>query len=94
MSKFLRITMPDGSLWDVPAEIIAENRAEYYEEDGYDEEFQYTLDDDSVLIDWAANNMDWVDVKDHAVQVVSPDVEVNFQEGWMNGNKEVVNKEI
>jgi len=27
--KYLRITMPDGSKWDVPARIIAKDRATY-----------------------------------------------------------------
>lgn len=30
--SFLRITMPDGSKWDVPAELIAEHRASHYAE--------------------------------------------------------------
>lgn len=29
-TKYLRVTMPDGSKWDLPAEVIARNRADYY----------------------------------------------------------------
>lgn len=31
--KFLRVTMPDGSKWDVPVKKIAENRARHYMKD-------------------------------------------------------------
>lgn len=30
MMKFLRVTMPDSTVWDIPAEVIAENRTVYY----------------------------------------------------------------
>ena len=84
--------MPDGSKYDVPAKIIAENRAAYYnerdEDTTYEEEFDYTMEDDGELIDWATNNMDWDEVSDHAVLagISQPD----YQEGWVNGEHEVV----
>lgn len=65
--------MPDGSKWDVPAVLIAENRASYYakhdtgEESGveydrkYAEELDYTLRKGDELMDWAANSMNWSD---------------------------------
>jgi hypothetical protein len=28
---FLRIEMPDGSPWEVDAEVVADNRAHYYD---------------------------------------------------------------
>src|SRR5437879_1032139 len=30
MARFLRVTMPDSTVWDIPAEVIAENRTQYY----------------------------------------------------------------
>jgi hypothetical protein len=100
MEKYLRVTMEDGSKWDVPAKIIAEDRARYYacEETKfsekfnrvYEEELRYCLDDDYEIEDWAANNMNWVDVQAIAVKVSIK--EVNFQEGWVNGEKEVIEK--
>ena len=43
--KVLRVTMPDGSRWDVPCSVIAKNRAEYYANTGddYQEEYDYTM---------------------------------------------------
>lgn len=100
--KKLRVTMLDQSRWDVPAQIIAENRARYCathdsgEESGaeydktYAEELSYTLKQDDELMDWAANNMNWSDVSASATRVQEASKETDFQEGWVNGEKEVV----
>lgn len=82
--------MPDGSKWDVPAEIVAKDRATYYKEDGYQEEFDYTMSSDFELQDWAAGNMNWDDVSEFAVKADVEQPPVDFQEGWVNGEKEVV----
>jgi hypothetical protein len=91
--------MSDGSKWDVPVMVIARNRAEHYvaadEEFGGD--FQKALKEDTIPLfesddyeieDWAANNMNWNEVKAHAVRV--EDGEIDFEEGWANGEKEIV----
>lgn len=85
--------MPDGSTWHVPVHLIADDRAHYYaeKEDGektYHEEYQFTLENDDELIDWATNNMDWADVEKFASLVSRP--KVDYQEGWINGEHEVV----
>src|SRR5687768_7425058 len=77
--KYLRVTMPDNSQWDVPARLIAEDRAGYYAkarskggsplDQTYEGELAYALGDAETLIDWAANDMDWDDVRERAVQV-------------------------
>lgn len=93
MAKKLRVTMPDGSEWDVPAEIIAKSRADYYcsvdAETEFDEEYEYTLSDHEELIDWAENNMNWEDVEKFA-QPLGARTKTDYQEGWVNGDKEVV----
>lgn len=96
LDKKLRVTMPDGSKWDVPVRVIAENRAQYYVDIGefvalnesLDETTELFESDDYEIDDWAANNMNWDDVKDKAVQVQV--CSVDYQEGWCNGEKEVV----
>ena len=90
--KYLKVTMPDGSKWVVPARIIAHNRARYYnsQEPGcYDDEFDFTMGDSYELRDWAGNNMDWKDVKVAAVQIKTPE-SCDYQDGWVKGAKEVV----
>ncbi len=94
--KFLRVTMPDKSKWDIPAEVIANNRTEYYAKvDGFgpmsghwEEEFEQSMKPYE-LKDWAANNMDWKDVVAHAIPV-EDDYTVDYQEGWINGHKELI----
>ena len=96
MKKQIQITMPDGSIWGVPAELVAENRAEHYADkdasdntDNFEKikqrEYEYTLSDNSEILDWAANNMNWNDVA-HAAILIRPG-SVDFQEGWVNGQK-------
>lgn len=96
--------MPDQSQWDVPADIIAGSRAEYYAKKDAGEkdvpaylkvlrkEYDYTMDSDDELLDWAANNMDWKDVKTFAELVPNKDKKVDYQEGWVNGDKEIICK--
>ena len=92
MTKQIQITMPDGSIWGVPAELVAQDRADYYgDKEGEEmrkEEYANTLADNSELLDWAANNMNWNDVA-HAAILIQPG-RVDFQEGWLNGHKRVV----
>jgi hypothetical protein len=96
--KYLRVTMPDGSKWDVPAHLIAEDRARYYADKEpvgpgrsatYLDELNATLSDSYELTDWAANNMNWSDVAKRATRASGPD-DVDYQEGWVNGDKEIV----
>jgi hypothetical protein len=100
MAKVIRVTMPDGARYDVPVGFVAAHiAAEFAAEKGpkgtpeYDSEFELieaeTLQDNDQLLDWAANNMNWSDVADIAIQVESPP-EIDYQDGWVNGEKEVV----
>ena len=95
--KMLTIEMPDGSKWGVPVEVIARNRAAHYaHEFGGDVERSMAEDtmplfesDDYEVGDWAANNMNWSDVETQAKKLQSvPDPD--FQEGWVNGEKSVI----
>lgn len=99
--KKLRVTMPNLSVWEIPADVVAEDRAAYYAEKDqgsegtYDEcfarELEYVLSDDFELKDWASNNMNWKDVRARAVCISgvegTPD---DMEEGWVNGECVVV----
>lgn len=95
--KVLTIQMPDGSIWAVPVEVIAADRAKAYASE-FDGDVQRSLNEDTLPLfqsapfeieDWAANNMNWDDVKAHAfMHLQSPGTD--FQEGWVNGEKEVI----
>ena len=100
----LRVEMVDGAKWDVPVVIIALDRARSYrdefatndanENDGeggafIEDTVPLFLASDFEIIDWAANNMNWADVAQHATQVNPPEP-FDFDEGWVNGPKEVI----
>lgn len=89
------VTMPDESKWAVPVRIIAESRAKYYA-NADEVSFEESLNEDTVPLfesdhyeihDWAANNMNWRDVKDSAVQIERPNLD--YEDGWVNGEYEV-----
>jgi hypothetical protein len=97
--RYLRVTMPDGSRWDVPVLVIAWDRAAWYVGGfGNNVVTSLRLDtgplflaDGRAIEDWAANEMKWKHVAHHAVRVVAPDPEPpDYEEGWMYGDKEVV----
>lgn len=93
----LRVTMDDGSKWDVPVMAIAENRAGNYK-DEFGDDLQRSLNEDTLplfeeagyeIVDWASNNMDWSDVRDRAKKVSDPPTP-DYQEGWVNGDMEII----
>ncbi|WP_042694334.1 hypothetical protein [Azospirillum sp. B506] len=100
LSKALRITMPDGSRWDVPLEIIARSRAAHYADEFGDDAERSLAEDTAPLFDqdpdeaieWASNNMNWSDVAAHAARSVPPRplTDRDKQTGWMTGDKEIV----
>jgi hypothetical protein len=90
--------MPDGSKWDVPVAVIANHRAKHYAH-----EFQGNVKDSltcdtNILFssdpfeieDWAANNMNWSDVYRFAVKASDGEDVVDYQDGWVNGEKELL----
>lgn len=97
MDKFLEVRMPDNSLWHVPVDVIARNRAENYAHE-YDGDIEKSLAEDTIPLfssysyeveDWAANNMNWSDVRESAFKAEAEE-QVDYQEGWINGDKRVV----
>jgi hypothetical protein len=97
MAKWLRVTMPDGSDWELPASLVADPRARYYAEsdtkstsgDAFERVYRGEMEaDEEDLIDWAHNNMNWSEVK-YFARPVSPARGADFQEGWVNGEMEI-----
>lgn len=93
---FLVIDMPDGSKWAVPVSIIARNRAAHYAHE-FDGDIERSLTEDTLPLfqsdnyevhDWAANNMNWSEVSEQAIEIWDGSA-TDYQEGWMNGEYEV-----
>ena len=98
MKQRLIVEMPDGSRWGVPVILIARNRAAAYAKE-FDGDVELSLDEDTIplfegdefeIIDWAQNNMNWEDVEAHACRMAQSEPDHDFQDGWVNGNKELV----
>ena len=95
----IRINFPDGSVWFVDANKIAEDRAKYYTqkdfEDGefpqeeyndqFAEEVRWVLKDDFELIDWMLNNMDWEEIQPH-LEMLEPPPTSKYKE-WLNNSE-------
>lgn len=95
-NKELRVTMPNGVKYDIPVSVIAHHRANYYL-DFFDGSMFESLENNTLplfekheykIIEWANNNMDWLDVAGYAERV--EEKEINFQQGWLNGEKTIM----
>ena len=88
--KYYAVIMSDGKIMGIPAEIIADNYAKYYEKRGesYKENFDAMMHwfdtDDFEFEDWAKNNMDWSEVKEHAEWIGGQQKEADYDNDWMN----------
>jgi hypothetical protein len=97
--KNLSIEMPDGTEWLVPVHFIAENRAKYFSEQykSYTESFEATIilfdSRPGAIVDWAANQMEWSDIKDVAKLVDRPKCDDIYEEGWKIGNMMVIHSD-
>ena len=98
MAKLYTVTMNDGNIFGVPAEVIAENCAKDYASIGgyyqteFDRMMKYFDTKDDEFADWAKNNMDWDDVKDKAIFLGRAEVYNDYQDGWENGKHEYLNR--
>lgn len=88
MHSKLIVTMPNGEKWEIPTNIIVRNRAKTRKEDIAESKSYFDSYPDE-LIDWATNNMNWKDVENYATRVGNPD-DVDYDEGWINGEKELI----
>lgn len=96
--KRLCVDMPNGVTYGVPVEVIARHRAEVYK-DEFNDDLAESLREDTIPLfesdnyeirDWAANNMNWSDVKDLAIVIKNntpPDED--FEDAWCNGEYSV-----
>ena len=88
IKKFIKFPTPDG-WYKVELMYIAENRADYYENDSESEawgsEVDFIMDDDFEGIDWLLNNMDFEDIEDYAIKINSI-VDVTTDDFWTSSD--------
>ena len=88
----MRVIMPDYSAWDVPVQAIVDSRDANYadeQEDTIGFIRKRSLDEYEIR-DWAGNNMNWSDVSVFARKADVARPEVDWEEGWCNGKKEII----
>lgn len=103
MAKYLRVQMPDGMLYDIPAEVIAEHRAGYFENNSAEKltyhassvqprlhsaEKEFALNNDEVLIEWATSKMTWKDLEPHVKKVETE--KTSYEKDWATAPKKVI----
>lgn len=93
--KYVFIEFSNGEVFKVPAEVIAENRAEYYAsldskryedvdyEDVFEGEKEHTLSDELELLDWLKNRMNWEDIEEEA-EKVDIDQNISYNDEFTN----------
>lgn len=102
--------MENGETWDIDLTTIAVDRASYYAcydnpdktaknyqnnwKKTYNDEYEYTMEDEGEAIDWACNNMNWEDVEPFAVRVDFLKNSFDYNDGWTNGDKEIITKKV
>jgi hypothetical protein len=105
MAKFIRITMPNGEIWDVPAEIVvadrartiatneSKNREENYQK-LYNEEYNNAFSDNDLIIEWARKNFNWSKVESRAFKFAPAPrlTQKQKEEAWMTGTMTVVSR--
>jgi len=96
INKYLYVSMPDGSIWQIPVMTIALNFAKFIKNadnipfDEAWEEAEALCKSPVEIIDWAEDNMDWEDVKNVTIMVSKKEMsDEDFQNGWLKGNKRI-----
>lgn len=92
MKPFLHLTLPNGMVFEIPTQVVADNRAKAMLE-AHPDEFKNLpeamedtvglfTDDSWNIQDWAANNMNWSDLQNSArmIRFTPPDMSE-----WNNG---------
>ena len=89
--KIIELTFEDGEVWQIPLDIIANHRADYYQSKGepdfnYEEEVAFVMNDDYEGQDWLQNNMDYEDFKDYVT--IIPNTKPQTKD-WINAESEI-----
>ena len=98
--KYLIVEFSDRKRYAIPAEVIATHHAKVVAKEEFDrgwgkydviykEEFDFAIEDEIELIEYASNNMDWKDVKDQAVLLETKIEPTDYDKEWTNAKMEI-----
>lgn len=89
--KKLKVTMSDGTVWTIPVDIIAMDRAAYFMNE-FSGSLERSLNEDTIpffnsneneVKEWAINQMEWKTIKDYARLVHVR--HANYEKEWVIG---------
>lgn len=104
LSDVFRVTMPDGSRWDIPVKFIAEHRAVSIHMEGLASEFvdlrdaleatKRAFESEAVIREWVAGHINWLQVESVATHY-SPGtgklpLGMSYDDGLRSGEAEVI----
>jgi len=107
--KYVKVLFSNGDKFRIPFTTIAHDRAMYYASrdhpnggtkdnpewtETYNNERAYTLGDESEILDWLWNNMNWEDVQETAEKVADVDDQYVYAEHWNEISESDSNVEI
>lgn len=93
----VRVKFSNGEIFDIPVDVIAEDRAKYWAQKGqtqdeyehiFADEYELCMNDSYEPIDWAFNNMNWSDLKACAVKVKTEPIDYDAE--WCNVESKIV----
>lgn len=98
ITKYLKVTTSDGSMWTIPVIVVALHRADYMKK-YYDENIINSMMMDTIplfdsdhkeIFDWASNNMNWSNVSYYAKRVGFKTED--YEKSWTSSKKEIVDE--
>lgn len=91
--KYVRVKMPDGTQWDIPAIYVAHHRAAHYCVPSgiqYLAIYDSTLADSQLLLSWAENELTWEEIQHAATRVdIKPDPS-SYHDAWPKALKGII----
>lgn len=96
--KSIIITFDNGEIYEVPVEIVAKSRTNYYAEiDGFEEgsedykrEYDYSISDSYELKDWITSNMNWSDLSHVAKRIDSENKKYDYENQFIKAHIQVI----
>lgn len=90
-SAVLIVTFSNGERWSVPAQVIVDNRDNYYKDE--QEDTANSIKDGKLsnyeITDWTSNNMNWAELLPYAEKLPPKAMPFNYGREWVNAQKEV-----
>lgn len=99
----IRIEFPNGDMFDLPLQVIADDCAKHYssklsdlgennqkENSAYNDEYDYIMNNHNEALDWLNNNMDWDDIKEQVRRIVPEYDQGYYKRKFSDTNKEII----